>query len=111
LGYRQPTARKGGQDNQSSHGIKLSTSRCERTSGNCENFHAFRDFSLSRFAQPGSSLLARNCSGKANAVPSRQTDLIALEEALVNLAKLDERKCRLVELRYFGGLIPKKSPR
>jgi RNA polymerase sigma factor (TIGR02999 family) len=31
-------------------------------------------------------------------------DLIALDEALKNLAKFDEFKSRLVELRYFGGL-------
>jgi RNA polymerase sigma factor (TIGR02999 family) len=34
----------------------------------------------------------------------RATELVALDEALTNLAKLDERKGRLVELRYFGGL-------
>lgn len=31
-------------------------------------------------------------------------DLIALDEALKDLAKFDEFKSRLVELRYFGGL-------
>jgi RNA polymerase sigma factor (TIGR02999 family) len=31
-------------------------------------------------------------------------DLIALDEALGKLATFDERKCRVVELRYFGGL-------
>ena len=34
----------------------------------------------------------------------RATELIALDEALTTLAKVDERKSRLVELRYFGGL-------
>ena len=29
---------------------------------------------------------------------------MALDEALTTLAKVDERKSRLVELRYFGGL-------
>jgi RNA polymerase sigma factor (sigma-70 family) len=29
---------------------------------------------------------------------------VALDEALTTLAKVDERKSRLVELRYFGGL-------
>jgi RNA polymerase sigma factor (TIGR02999 family) len=32
------------------------------------------------------------------------TDLIALDEALHRLAKLDERKSRVVELLYFGGV-------
>jgi len=31
-------------------------------------------------------------------------DLLALDEALSNLAALDERKCRVVEMRYFGGM-------
>ena len=34
----------------------------------------------------------------------RAGELIALEEALDQLAKLDQRKCQVVELRYFGGL-------
>lgn len=34
----------------------------------------------------------------------RAAELIALEEALAELAKLDERKSQVVELRYFGGL-------
>jgi RNA polymerase sigma-70 factor, ECF subfamily len=34
----------------------------------------------------------------------RAAELIALEEALGELAKLDQRKARVVELRYFGGL-------
>jgi RNA polymerase sigma factor (sigma-70 family) len=41
---------------------------------------------------------------EADSVLARAQDLIALEEALLALAKLDERKSRLVELRYFGGL-------
>lgn len=31
-------------------------------------------------------------------------DLLALDEALKSLAEIDERKCRIVELRFFGGL-------
>jgi len=34
----------------------------------------------------------------------RAAELLALDEALAELAKLDERKGRVVELRYFGGL-------
>jgi len=34
----------------------------------------------------------------------KSIDLIALDEALKDLAKMDEFKSRLVELRYFGGL-------
>ena len=31
-------------------------------------------------------------------------DLVALDQALTELAQLDERKSRIVELRFFGGL-------
>ena len=34
----------------------------------------------------------------------RSAELVALDDALENLAKLDEQKARIVELRYFGGL-------
>jgi RNA polymerase sigma factor (TIGR02999 family) len=34
----------------------------------------------------------------------REVNLVALDDALDSLAKLDERQCRLVELRFFGGL-------
>jgi RNA polymerase sigma-70 factor (ECF subfamily) len=34
----------------------------------------------------------------------RAAELLALDEALDELAKLDRRKSRVVELRYFGGL-------
>lgn len=32
------------------------------------------------------------------------SDLIALDEALAGLAKIDSRKCQVIELRYFGGM-------
>jgi RNA polymerase sigma-70 factor, ECF subfamily len=38
------------------------------------------------------------------AAPSRDVDVLALNEALEALAEIDRRKCRVVELRYFGGL-------
>jgi RNA polymerase sigma factor (TIGR02999 family) len=34
----------------------------------------------------------------------RDEDLVALDEALDALAEIDERKARVVELRFFGGL-------
>jgi len=34
----------------------------------------------------------------------KDTDLLALDEALKSLAEIDERKSRIVELRFFGGL-------
>jgi len=37
-------------------------------------------------------------------VSSPSIDVLALDEALQRLARLDERHARVVELRYFGGL-------
>lgn len=37
------------------------------------------------------------------ATPARDVNLLALDEALVELATLDEQQARIVELRYFGG--------
>lgn len=37
------------------------------------------------------------------AAPERGIDLLALDEALKELADLDEQQARIVELRYFGG--------
>ena len=35
---------------------------------------------------------------------ARGVEVLALNEALDALARIDRRKCRVVELRYFGGL-------
>lgn len=37
------------------------------------------------------------------AAPARDIDLLALDEALAELAQLDEQQAKVVELRYFGG--------
>lgn len=36
--------------------------------------------------------------------PEHDADLVALDDALNELAKLDQRRCLVVELRFFGGL-------
>jgi RNA polymerase sigma factor (TIGR02999 family) len=36
--------------------------------------------------------------------PGRSDDMVALDEALTSLAAVDERKCRVIELRFFAGL-------
>lgn len=38
------------------------------------------------------------------AVPGMSIDVLALDEALLRLARLDPRLAQVVELRYFGGL-------
>lgn len=41
---------------------------------------------------------------EALSVPAKAQDLVALDEALSTLAEFDERRSRVVELRFFGGL-------
>jgi RNA polymerase sigma factor (TIGR02999 family) len=49
----------------------------------------------------GASHLAR---AGADRDGRKDSDLLALDEALGGLARIDERKSRIVELRFFGGL-------
>jgi RNA polymerase sigma factor (TIGR02999 family) len=42
---------------------------------------------------------------------SRNVDLVALDEALEKLAKLDPQQSRIVELRFFGGLSIEETSR
>jgi RNA polymerase sigma factor (TIGR02999 family) len=39
----------------------------------------------------------------------RSDDLVAVDDALTSLARIDERKSRIVELRFFGGLSVKET--
>ena len=43
-------------------------------------------------------------SGLASDAGDQSTNVLALHEALERLAKIDEDRARLVELRFFGGL-------
>jgi len=43
--------------------------------------------------------------------PSRSDEVVALDEALTALAAVDERKCRVIELRFFGGLSVEETAR
>jgi RNA polymerase sigma factor (TIGR02999 family) len=45
----------------------------------------------------------------AHAAPVRADELLALDEALTRLARLDERQARVVELRYFAGLTAEET--
>jgi RNA polymerase sigma-70 factor (ECF subfamily) len=40
---------------------------------------------------------------------AEDTNVLALDEALNELAKIDERKARVVEMRFFGGLSEKET--
>jgi RNA polymerase sigma-70 factor, ECF subfamily len=41
--------------------------------------------------------------------PARAVEVLALDEALASLSKIDPRKGRVVEMRYFGGLSVEES--
>lgn len=43
------------------------------------------------------------------ASPQRDADLIALDDALDDLAKADPRQAKIVELRFFGGLTEEET--
>ena len=43
------------------------------------------------------------------AFPQRDVDLLALDEALKRLTKVDPQRSRIVELRFFGGLSNEES--
>lgn len=45
------------------------------------------------------------------AFKSRGVDVVALDDALKDLARLDPEQSRIVELRFFGGLRSRKRPK
>jgi len=52
----------------------------------------------------GGGAIEVSFSESAHLSPEKSVELAALDEALQRLAEIDERKSRVVELRYFGGL-------
>lgn len=65
------------------------------------------DYERSRRAakrQAGATRLTLDSSLARGVPQSTDVDLLALNEALDRLAKLDSQQSRIVELRYFGGL-------
>jgi RNA polymerase sigma factor (TIGR02999 family) len=52
----------------------------------------------------GGGRLTVTLGEQAAVAAERNTDLMALDEALTELARLDPRQGRVVELRYFAGL-------
>ncbi len=63
------------------------------------------DFARSRDNQKRGGGMIQVSLAEAVAVsPDQDCDLVALDEALETLATVDERKSKVVELRFFGGL-------
>jgi RNA polymerase sigma factor (TIGR02999 family) len=57
-----------------------------------------------RFAKRGGGARKVSTDEILIAAPEREVNVIDLHEALTILAEVDERKSRIVELRYFAGL-------
>ena len=56
------------------------------------------------YAKRGGDTFRVSLSEANQPVIWRAEELIALNEALERLSKLDQRKAQIVEMRYFGGL-------
>jgi RNA polymerase sigma factor (TIGR02999 family) len=63
------------------------------------------DYARAKHAEKRGSGAAQLSLDEAIALPGgKDLDLVALDDALKGLAKIDERQSRLVELRFFTGL-------
>jgi len=63
------------------------------------------DYARTRHAAKRGSHACKLSLDEAIAVPQkRDLDVVALDDALSGLAKLDEQQSRIVELRFFAGL-------
>ena len=56
------------------------------------------------YGKRGGGISPIQLDGDALALPDRSADIVALDDALSELARHDPRKARIVELRFFGGL-------
>lgn len=52
----------------------------------------------------GGGALQVSLTQAENVSDGKRADLVALDDALTSLAEFDERKSKIVELRFFGGL-------
>lgn len=62
------------------------------------------DFARQRPRVAGQSVHQVSIEEAAGFGDGKHSDLVALDDALKSLAEIDERKSRIVELRFFGGL-------
>lgn len=63
------------------------------------------DFARSQnYLKRGGDMIQVSLAEAMNVSLDKDSDLVALDEALETLATVDERKSKTVELRFFGGL-------
>ena len=61
-----------------------------------------------QYLKRGAGALRVSLNEAAALTDGPSADLVALDEALIALAEVDERKSRVVEMRFFGGLSVKE---
>lgn len=54
--------------------------------------------------RPGSGIRIPLCEAETEALASDDVDLVDLNAALDDLARVDDRQARVVEMRFFGGM-------
>jgi RNA polymerase sigma-70 factor, ECF subfamily len=57
-----------------------------------------------QYVKRGGGSVRVSLSDAASFAEERTTDLVALDDVLTALAKMDPRKAQVVEMRFFGGL-------
>jgi RNA polymerase sigma factor (TIGR02999 family) len=68
------------------------------------------DFARSRsYQKRGGAAVRVDFDEALHLTPQPDANLVALDDALTRLAKVDERKSKVVELRFFGGLDVKET--
>lgn len=67
--------------------------------------HILVDYARSKQAEKhGGGAAALSLDEALTVSQERASELVALDDALAELARIDHRKSRIVELRFFGGL-------
>jgi len=64
---------------------------------------------LRRSAKHGKGLEAETLEEALVVTPQQSTNLVALDDALRSLARVDARKSQVVEMRFFGGLTEEET--
>jgi len=64
-----------------------------------------------RSAKRGSGVPKVSLDEALDFAPEHSSGILALNDALEALAKVDERKCKTIELRFFGGLSIEETAR
>jgi RNA polymerase sigma factor (TIGR02999 family) len=63
------------------------------------------DYARSRnYQKRGAGVRPVAFNEELDAAPERGMDLVALDDAMNELAKIDPRKCQVVEMKFFAGL-------